>query len=50
MSRVANEEWHRSRAVEVSLILYAEHEFNAPTFTARANISTGANFYSAVTG
>lgn len=38
------------RAVDVSLILYAEHEFNASTFTARTIISTLADFYSAVTG
>jgi 2-methylcitrate synthase len=34
----------------VSLILYAEHEFNASTFTARTIISTLPDFYSAVTG
>ena len=38
------------RAIDVSLILYAEHEFNASTFTARTIISTLADFYSAVTG
>ncbi|HXG51737.1 MAG TPA: 2-methylcitrate synthase [candidate division Zixibacteria bacterium] len=38
------------RAVDVSLILYAEHEFNASTFTARTITSTLADFYSAVTG
>lgn len=43
------EELHR-RAVDVSLILYAEHEFNASTFTARTIISTLPDFYSAVTG
>jgi 2-methylcitrate synthase len=40
---------HR-RAVDVSLILYAEHEFNASTFTARTIISTLPDLYSAVTG
>ena len=40
----------RRRAVDVSLILYAEHEFNASTFTARTIISTLPDFYSAVTG
>ncbi len=40
---------HR-RAMHVSLILYAEHEFNASTFTARSIVSTGADFYSAITG
>ncbi len=38
------------QAMEVSLILYAEHEFNASTFTARTITSTLADFYSAVTG
>ena len=40
---------HR-RAIDVSLILYAEHEFNASTFTARTITATLADFYSAVTG
>ena len=38
------------RAMHVSLILYAEHEFNASTFTARVISSTGADIYSAITG
>jgi 2-methylcitrate synthase len=38
------------RAMDVSLILYAEHEFNASTFTCRTIASTMADFYSAVTG
>ncbi len=37
-------------AMNVSLILYAEHEFNASTFTARVITATLADFYSAVTG
>lgn len=37
------------RAVDVSLILYAEHEFNASTFAARVTASTESDFYSAVT-
>lgn len=37
-------------AMNVSLILYAEHEFNASTFTARTITSTLSDFYSAVTG
>lgn len=37
------------RAVDVSLILYAEHEFNASTFSARVTIATGSDFYSAIT-
>jgi 2-methylcitrate synthase/citrate synthase II len=36
------------RALDVSLILYAEHEFNASTFTARVVTSTGSDLYSAV--
>jgi 2-methylcitrate synthase len=40
---------HR-RMVDASLILYAEHEFNASTFTARVIASTLSDFYSAVTG
>lgn len=39
-----------TRALDVSLILYAEHEFNASTFTCRTIASTLADFYSAVTG
>ena len=38
------------RAMHTSLILYAEHEFNASTFTARSIAGTGADFYSAITG
>jgi 2-methylcitrate synthase len=38
------------RAMHVSLILYAEHEFNASTFTARVIAGTGADMYSAITG
>lgn len=38
------------RAMNVSLILYAEHEFNASTFTARTITSTTADMYSAITG
>jgi len=38
------------RAMHTSLNLYAEHEFNASTFTARAIAGTGADIYSAVTG
>ena len=37
------------RAVDVSLILYAEHEFNASTFAARLTTSTRADFYAAMT-
>ena len=38
------------RAMHTSLILYAEHEFNASTFTARSIAGTGADMYSAITG
>ena len=37
------------RALDVSLILYAEHEFNASTFAARIAASTLADFYSTIT-
>ncbi len=39
----------QERAMDVSLILYAEHEFNASTFTARVVTSTMSDLYSAVT-
>ena len=38
------------RAMHTSLILYAEHEFNASTFTGRVIAGTGSDMYSAVTG
>ncbi|MBE0693690.1 MAG: 2-methylcitrate synthase, partial [Aquamicrobium sp.] len=38
------------KAMHVSLILYAEHEFNASTFTARSIAGTGSDVYSAITG
>jgi len=38
------------RAMHVSLILYAEHEFNASTFTSRVIAGTGSDIYSAITG
>jgi len=37
-------------ALHCSLNLYAEHEFNASTFTARVIASTGSDIYSAVSG
>ncbi|MCU1578987.1 MAG: bifunctional 2-methylcitrate synthase/citrate synthase [Rhodoglobus sp.] len=37
-------------AFDVSMILYAEHSFNASTFTARVITSTLADLYSAVVG
>ena len=42
-------ESHR-RCLDVSLILYAEHEFNASTFTVRTIASTLSDFYSAICG
>jgi len=39
-----------THAMQVSLILYAEHEFNASTFTARVIAGTGSDVYSCVTG
>ena len=44
----AKEPWVKS--MHISLILYAEHEFNASTFAARVVAGTGADMYSAVTG
>jgi 2-methylcitrate synthase len=41
-------EW--TRAMNTSLNLYAEHEFNASTFTARVIAGTGSDMYSAITG
>ena len=37
-------------AMHASLILYAEHEFNASTFTARVIAGTGSDIYSCITG
>lgn len=36
------------RVIDGSLILYAEHEFNASTFAARVTTATGSDFYSAI--
>jgi 2-methylcitrate synthase len=44
----ASEEW--VRAMHTSLNLYAEHEYNASTFTARVIAGTGSDVYSAVSG
>ncbi len=41
-------EW--TRAMQISLILYAEHEFNASTFTARVIAGTGSDMYSCIAG
>jgi 2-methylcitrate synthase len=39
-----------ARALDRSLILYAEHEFNASTFAARVIAGTGSDLYSCITG
>jgi len=41
---------HWVRCMHTSLILYAEHEFNASTFAARVVAGTGSDFASAITG
>ena len=38
------------QAMHTSLILYAEHEFNASTFTSRVIAGTGSDIYSCITG
>lgn len=38
------------QAMHASLVLYAEHEFNASTFTTRVIAGTGSDLYSAMTG
>ena len=45
----APSELHK-KTLDTSLILYAEHEFNASTFTARVITATLSDFHSAVTG
>ncbi|WP_447643023.1 MULTISPECIES: bifunctional 2-methylcitrate synthase/citrate synthase [Chitinophagaceae] len=44
----APESW--VRAMQISLNLYAEHEFNASTFTARVIAGTGSDIYSSIAG
>ncbi len=46
--RAPSAEW--VRAMHTSLILYAEHEFNASTFTCRVIAGTGSDMYSAICG
>jgi 2-methylcitrate synthase len=46
--RAPSAEW--VRAMHTSLILYAEHEFNASTFTTRVIAGTGSDMYSAICG
>jgi 2-methylcitrate synthase len=38
------------KAMHIALILYAEHEFNASTFTGRVIAGTGSDIYSSITG
>ena len=38
------------KAIDISLILYAEHEFNASTFAARTIVSTESDLHSAIAG
>jgi 2-methylcitrate synthase len=38
------------RALDITFTLYAEHEFNASTFTSRVITGTGTDMYSAITG
>ena len=45
----APSELHR-KVMDVSLILYAEHEFNASTFTGRVIAGTGSDMFSCITG
>ena len=37
------------KTLDVSLVLYAEHDFNASTFAARVTVSTMSDFYSGIT-
>jgi 2-methylcitrate synthase len=46
--KVPSKQW--VKAMHSALILYAEHEFNASTFTARVIGGTGSDLYSAITG
>ncbi|MGH8747221.1 MAG: bifunctional 2-methylcitrate synthase/citrate synthase, partial [Burkholderiales bacterium] len=46
--RKPGESW--VRAMHTSLILYAEHEYNASTFTCRVIAGTGSDMHSAITG
>lgn len=46
--RIPQESW--VRAMHTSLILYAEHEFNASTFSARVIAGTGSDYFSCIAG
>ncbi|MDO9087718.1 MAG: 2-methylcitrate synthase [Anaerolineaceae bacterium] len=39
-----------TRALDITFVLYAEHEFNASTYSSRVISGTGTDFYSAITG
>lgn len=39
-----------ARALDITFVLYAEHEYNASTFSSRVIAGTGTDFYSAITG
>jgi 2-methylcitrate synthase len=43
-----SDEW--VKAMHISLILYAEHEFNASTFTGRVIAGTGSDIFASITG
>jgi len=38
-----------AKTFDVSLILYAEHDFNASTFSGRVTVATNSDFYSGIT-
>ncbi|ORE89157.1 methylcitrate synthase [Oceanococcus atlanticus] len=46
--KAPSESW--VKAMHTSLVLYAEHEFNASTFTTRVVTGTGSDIYSAICG
>ena len=50
MLRAAEAAPEEVKALDVSLILYAEHEFNASTFAARVIVSTQSDLHSAIAG
>ena len=46
--KVPSDEW--VKAMHISLILYAEHEFNASTFTGRVIAGTGSDIFASIAG
>jgi len=46
--KVPSDEW--VKAIHISLILYAEHEFNASTFTGRVIAGTGSDIFASIAG